>query len=353
MAISKKISYYVLQVSVILLYTIFIGILMSANEGIRWNFLVEAFLFISIFISITHALRLWVIRQNWFSLKFNRLIPRVIIISLTLAIAFFPISVLNAVAWNTISFEDAIRGANVLYQISFFTLLFLLWSLIYFLFHYISSYQRTLKMAAILNEAELKGLKSQLNPHFLFNALNSVRALVDENPSKAKMSITALSNLLRTSLISGRKKLVSLEEELETVRDYLSLEHIRFEERLQVKFDIRENTKNRKVPPMMIQTLVENGIKHGISNLKDGGEISVCSSIDNDHGLLIEIRNTGQYINGKAKKSDSGLGLELSKKRLDILFNNEAELSIGNEDTKTVLTKIRIPQIKQNEDINN
>jgi sensor histidine kinase YesM len=333
-----------------MVYTAFIGGLMYFYGEFRLHYLIEAFLFISLFILFTHGWRYLIIRNDWFSSRFNELIPKVIGFSIILSVLFFPVSVVNAVAWETVTWAEAFESANIIYQLSFFTLLFLTWSLIYFLFHYISSYQRTLKMTALMNEAELKYLKSQLNPHFLFNALNSVRALVDEDPQKAKKSITALSGLLRMSLVTSKKKLVPLFEELQTVKDYLSLEHIRFEERLSVHIDCARDTLHRKVPPMMLQTIVENGIKHGISNLKEGGEIDIRSFLENDR-LHLEIRNTGRYVNGKSSKS-GGLGLKLSKKRLEILYDKEASLSIQNEGANTVLTEIIIPKPKSDENIN-
>ena len=102
-----------------------------------------------------------------------------------------------------------------------------------------------------------------MNPHFIFNALNSIRALVDEEPSKSKRAINHLSNILRSTLVADKKKLTSLGEELRTVKDYLAMESIRFEERLNTSFDIEEESENVLVPPLMIQTLVENAIKHG------------------------------------------------------------------------------------------
>lgn len=351
MAISKKLSYLFLQLSTIVLYTFFIGGLMYFYGDFKLNYLIEASFFISLFILNTHLLRHFIIRYDWFSLKFNKLILRVIAISIVMGIVFFPQSVVNAVGWQTISWAESFERANIFYQISIFSMLFLLWLLIYFLFHYISNYQRSLKMAALMNEAELKNLKSQLNPHFLFNALNSVRALVDENPQKAKKSITALSNLLRLSLLAGKKKVVPLSEELETVKDYLSLEQIRFEERLETRIHCPAESLNYKVPPMMLQTLVENAIKHGISNLKDGGLIDIRSFVL-ENKLHLEIRNTGQYVNGKSNKS-GGLGLKLSRKRLQLLYNENASLSVANENSNTVLTEIIIPEYKGDENNNN
>ena len=119
------------------------------------------------------------------------------------------------------------------------------------------------KYEASMVQIELNHLKSQLNPHFIFNALNSIRALVDENPGKSKQAINQLANILRNSLASDKKGLTKFEDELKIVKDYLGLEHIRFEERLRAEFDIHPDSHLFHVPPLMIQTLVENGIKHG------------------------------------------------------------------------------------------
>ncbi len=121
----------------------------------------------------------------------------------------------------------------------------------------------------------LERLKSHINPHFIFNSLNSIRALVDENPERARTAITELSNILRSSMQVEKMETVPLNKELDIVKDYLALEQMRFEERLKIELDIDEDTLNQPVPPMMLQTLVENAIKHGISKHYKWG---VCKS---------------------------------------------------------------------------
>lgn len=200
-------------------------------------------------------------------------------------------------------------------------------------------------------EIELNNLKSQLNPHFIFNALNSIRALVDENPSKSKQAINQLSNILRNSLASDKKGLTNFEDELKIVRDYLGLESIRFEERLRTEFDIEPESRNFLVPPLMIQTLVENGIKHGISKLTRGGLVQVKTYVTQGKKLTIQIRNSG-HLPANAKRSKSGLGLKNTRQRLKLIYGDQASFRILNENDNFVLTEIIIPQHQNNESTN-
>ena len=140
-----------------------------------------------------------------------------------------------------------------------------------------------------------------------------------------------------------KKKLIDFEEEIGIVRDYLELESIRYEERLKVTYDIQVETKSVKVPPMMMQTLVENGIKHGIARLKYGGEIRIQAQLLKNN-LVINIRNSGQYINGKV--SNEGYGLINTKKRLELIYGDTAKLVISNESKEMVLTEIVIPRLE-------
>ena len=173
----------------------------------------------------------------------------------------------------------------------------------------------------------------------MFNSMNSIRALVDEDPKKAKVAITQLSNILRNTLMMHKNRYISFEEELALVKDYLELEHVRFEERLNFNFDIDPLTLSLNVPPMMIQTLVENGIKHGISKYPEGGSISIVS-LKTDNGFKIEIINTGQL--GDVTKTDSGFGVANTTNRLELLFGKKAIFNLKNLDAKNVISEIII-----------
>jgi len=295
------------------------------------------------FLISTHIYRLYIKRHTWIKLPVPKLVPRILISMALLAISNYIFQIINFIVFGLINPAEDFSPFVMLTWIISTMVFYFAWSLIYFIYHYIDDYNKSLKYEAAINEFELNKLKSQLNPHFIFNALNSIRALVDEDPGKCKHAITQLSTILRSSLVMNKNKLIYFNDELETVRDYLELESIRFEERLNTKFEIESGSENYKVPPLMIQTLIENGIKHGISQLKDGGEVSLKTKIC-DSRLHIMIRNTGQYKNGSPHQN-KGFGLENTVRRLDLIYGNHASLSIENENNETVLTKVIIPQI--------
>lgn len=252
-----------------------------------------------------------------------------------------PASLLLGLFDKDVAFDPSrIWGLTLVYAIILF-----LWSVLYFTYHYFDQYNKALKYEASRVQIELNNLKSQLNPHFIFNALNSIRALVDENPLKSKQAINQLSTILRSSLASEKIRLTKFDDELKIVKDYLGLESIRFEERLKTEFDIDPESHNFFVPPLMIQTLVENGIKHGISKLTAGGIIQVKTIVEKGR-LKIHIRNSGHLLNG-AKRSTTGIGLKNTMQRLKLLYGDEAVFRIVNENDNFVLTEIVIPQNRQ------
>lgn len=222
----------------------------------------------------------------------------------------------------------------------------LVWALIYMFYNYSEERRQReveeIKLKSSIKETEAKVLRAQMNPHFMFNALNSIRALVLEDPSRAQQGITQLSNILRSSLLADRRKTVALKEELRTVEDYLALEKVRYEERLQMKWDIAPETQNIQVPPMMLQTLVENAIKHGVQKALNWGFVDISTSIA-DNKLYIKIRNTGQLQGTESKSESGGFGLKNTTQRLDLLYGSEASFKIYQEDSLTVCAEIMIP----------
>ncbi len=222
-------------------------------------------------------------------------------------------------------------------------LLIALWFLIYIVYHYVDKNRKDqldrLKLESTVKELELKTIKSHINPHFIFNSLNSIRALVDENPERARTAITELSNILRSSMKAEKAETVSLQRELDIVKDYLALEHMRFEERLNVEMDIDQDTLTQQVPPMMLQTLVENSIKHGISKLVNGGMVRIVADFKGDN-LELLVQNTGQ-LNGNI--NGDGFGIKSTQDRLNLMYQGKAHFEIKNLNGDMVESKVTMP----------
>ena len=220
---------------------------------------------------------------------------------------------------------------NKVVRVSMGCFLFLtIWNLLYYIFHFVqkSNAQQMdkVRLESLVKELELKTIKSHINPHFIFNALNSIRALVDEDPERARTAITELSNILRSSMHAEKVETTTLEKELSIVKDYLALESIRFEKRLHIEYSIDEDTLDQPVPPMMLQTLVENAIKHGVSKQIDGGKIKIISDFKDDYHELI-VQNSGQ-LNGSINAE--GFGIASTYDRLNILFGAKAKFELQN-----------------------
>jgi len=299
-------------------------------------------------IGLSHFMRYVILQFGMLRMKIYQVLPRILLLSVGTGVS-------AAILIGTISdlfFKDAeqimVMPFSLLLELVVpFTVVFLIWNILYFATIYLKNYEKeevkNLRLEASMNEVELGNLRSQLNPHFIFNALNSIRALVDENPSEAKAGITKMSSILRSSLASGRKQFVTLEEEMKTVHAYLDLEKIRFEERLNYGFDIPAELNSIQLPPMLIQTLVENAIKHGISDLPSGGDVVIDARKLNDELLEIRVMNSGKYDPIRRKKSTSnGIGLTNSRRRLQLLYGTKSNIAIYNEADR-VICDITIP----------
>ena len=174
------------------------------------------------------------------------------------------------------------------------------------------------RISAIETEAQLRTLRSQINPHFLFNALNSVRALIGRHDQKAKAMITSLGSLLREVLAGRDTKLQSVEKEIEIVRDYLEVEAIRFGDRMRYKIACHPDLLSQRVPGMLILTLVENAVKHGISKLEKGGgiEVVIAHAPDSDALLVFVVNDGGLSPEDSGRSAYSGQGLVNTRERI-------------------------------------
>lgn len=180
-------------------------------------------------------------------------------------------------------------------------------------------------------ETELKYLKSQINPHFLFNSLNSLYALTLVKSDKAPELVLKLSEILRYVLYEAKEKFVSLDKEINYLRSYLELEKIRHGDRLDVDFKIDGDVRNKKIAPMLFLTFLENSFKHGISNTAGDGYVSIDMNIDEDQ-LDFHISNSKPSSDSKTPYK-GGIGLENTKKRLNILYPNKYKLETQDSDS--------------------
>jgi sensor histidine kinase YesM len=317
----------------------------SVND--RNTFFGRLTIFVITGIVFTHMMRYVIIGLNLLQKRLKTQLLQFLIITLVFAFGASTLDNLLLINFDLLNrTEREFQNNFFLLALSgafYFFLYFFIWNLIYFMYHFITKSQRqqldTLKLESMVKELELKTIRAQINPHFIFNSLNSIRALIDENPGRARNAITELSNILRSSLRSEKLETVPLEKELDIVKDYLALENMRFEDRLTVEYDIDEDTLDQPVPPMMLQTLVENAIKHGINKCINGGSIKIVSDFKDDFHEL-SVQNTG-ILNGVDTSESFGLPSTLS--RLNLLYGDKAKFSIKQLTPEVVEARILFP----------
>jgi LytS/YehU family sensor histidine kinase len=200
--------------------------------------------------------------------------------------------------------------------------------------------QNAIALELGMREARLLALEAQLAPHFLFNCLNSLRGMIVENPAQAQDMVTRLANILRHNLLRDTSPTQTLGQQVEFTTDYLALETVRFEERLRTRFSIAAETLACAIPAMLLQTLVENAIKHGIAHLPDAGEIAIASRFD-DGTLVITVENTCALT--PAPRSSTQVGLKNLRERLRVLHGSGATLELAATGNGTVRATARIP----------
>ncbi|MFT3704038.1 MAG: histidine kinase [Agriterribacter sp.] len=316
------------------------------RDGISGKFFGRLLVVLALGIPVTHIFRNIIVNRNWLTLPFDKMILRLatMLVVGSFVYSFLALSLFDLMNLSEINASRKTQfSERVILRFFDIILVLMVWVLIYYMYHYFQRNKKqeidTLRLQSLVKELELKTIKSHINPHFIFNSLNSIRALVDENPERARRAITELSNILRSSMQTEKLETVPLQQELNIVKDYLALEQMRFEERLKVSFDVDEDTLNQPIPPMMLQTLAENAIKHGISKRVDGGIVSITSDFVDDHHELI-IRNSG-FFNGKS--ADTGFGLQSTQDRLSLLFGAKATFTIRDIPGNMVEAKVTMP----------
>lgn len=304
----------------------------------------------------THALRNHMRRRRWGESGVRKLVWRGLVASLVLATplaivtSLSPIATVQGPALSDFHLPwmphvDLVSALVLLVNLINWAFLFMVWLVLYFTTIAIRKHQaaalRQSEMARALQHAELRLLKSQLNPHFLFNALNTVRALIAEDPTKAQRAVTRLANTLRYTLGAGQHELVSLERELEMVSDFLELEKMRFEDRLSIHSEVAPGLGTTRIPAMLLQTVVENAIKHGIAELPAGGLLCIRADLQDDV-LVLQVENPRPLT--VTRPLSEGTGLRNAEERLRLLFDSGASLELDLSKPAMATTRIRIPQ---------
>lgn len=202
----------------------------------------------------------------------------------------------------------------------------------------------------LLLETRMDALRRQINPHFLFNTLNSVSSLIRTNPQQARAVVYKLSNILRR-LLRKHENFTTLGEELEFINDYLSIEMIRFGDKLRFERDVDPKTLDRLVPSMLLQPLVENSVKHGLSNKVDGGMVRLGSSLkDGRLRLLVEDDGVGIPETRLATLREEGIGVSNVNERLKVLFGADYKMWIDSKPGQGTRIEIDIPELQAGAD---
>jgi len=203
-------------------------------------------------------------------------------------------------------------------------------------FHYVALAQdatrevetRAMQTSIQARDAELKALKAQINPHFLFNSLNSISALTSIDPSRARDMCVLLGDFLRMTLGLGEKTVVRFSEELDLLQKYLAIEKVRFGDRLKMQENIQEDSKACLLPPLLLQPLVENAVKHGIASLPEGGNVRLTAERQNGR-LAIVVENS--WDPDAPPRRSGGLGLKNVQQRLEARYGKEASVRVNTE----------------------
>ncbi len=335
-------AYWVCQASGWAIYVV-ISIMQFRSAGFASSrSIIEPLVVVAIGGGATHAFRAFVRPRDWTQLEARALWPRAAAASVVLACLLIgPTALMEA--WG---FGDAVGVLVVAYALIRWTLVFFTWVALYLGVHLLraqrESERRRQALETLLKESELRALKAQLNPHFLFNALNSVRALIADDPSGAQTAVTQLARMLRYALGTGRDDFVTLERELEMVDDYLGLEALRLGDRLRVERDIPKGVERARIPVMTLQILVENAVKHGIAELPAGGTLRLSALLANG-ALEITVENPRPRV--PRDDSTPGIGLANATERLRLLAGPAATLRLDLSDAERATASARVPQI--------
>lgn len=314
----------------------------DTSETIGYIFLIKSF---RTLVGFSLSCLLWLIYRNLIN---SQSMGKTVLV-------IFASSALFGIVWTvleTLLFWSTLPNFDLMYSLQFkprvaltYTVTLLAWSAIYFGIQYWKQvqveHQNVLHAKILAESAQLQMLRYQVNPHFLFNALNSIRASISPNNPVAKQMVTQLSEFLRHSLMSNDKNQNTLSEEVEAVENYLAIEKIRFEEALEVEINIDQQTKPIMLPSFLLNPLVENAIKHGFQTSQDILKISVTTFLE-DNKLVIEVKNSGN-LNPKKTREEGNIGLNNVQERLKKQLPNQSSFALF-EENGWVVARIEILQ---------
>jgi glucose-6-phosphate-specific signal transduction histidine kinase len=298
------------------------------ENGWRPSIVIGYLLFFCYSIGATHLLRQQIHRRGWIQLPLHRALPRLGIASLMIGAVqtVLVVGVYTAIEGKLGVWSEPSSIAFLFMGVTTFTTI---WTITYLTLTTLRQSREALRTEMenklALSNAELRALEAQVNPHFLFNCLNSIRGMISEDGGQAQDMITRLANIMRYNLRKDPHHTVPLANELEAVSDYLALESIRFEDRLRVHFAVDDAARQSAVPPMLLQTLVENAIKHGVEEIPSGGDLLIRARLDG-RLLRIEVENTGKLSEPRAGSTQ--IGLTNARERLRILYGDNAILKL-------------------------
>lgn len=307
--------------------------------------LVNYVLDVSICIGLTHGYRSIALKSGWNLLGIKKLLRRIVPAIVILSLLFMLMMNLKMSAFiywgqgvNTFLEDLSVWNPVLITGLRHMAI----WVLAYHAYHFYIREVNTTKVNAqlslIAKQSQLDNLSAQLNPHFLFNSLNSIKALVIENPKSARRAIDLLSDLLRSSLYEKEHLTISIAEELALVKDYVELEKLRFEERLTVTLNVDPALEYVKIPPLSIQLLVENAIKHGVDKQLEGGAVDISVQKQEDY-VVVQVKNPGVLSKGE----DAGVGLKNLSERLLLQYDGLARIEVETPSDNLVLATLIIP----------
>jgi LytS/YehU family sensor histidine kinase len=285
-------------------------------------------------IAVTNFYRQTAHKRGWLALPPTHILPVVVASYLVLVAVYM----LHAYLTYAVKMGGFYRGSVALGALAGGSRYVAIWLLAFHLYHYA---RQAASQRATIVEARLTRLSNDLNPHFLFNALNGIRALTREDPARSRDAIDRLSSLLRYSLTRSNQFSVPLTEEVVIIKEYLALEKIRLEERLTVSWKLPDDYADCEIPPLSLHTLVDNAVKHGIATLPEGGTIDIMLR-KTAVGWEFTIHNPCSFIPdfgtcGRAHKS-AGTGIKNLRQRLLLQYGKTANLDFHRTETFAIAT---------------